>query len=318
MLSKPPVRLYNPLLQRRFGVPAQFVQPRRIHQLAGGAVRFGVIVGNGAGVADDVLDEGGEGVDGQVLANADVEDAVGRGVAQGVLGVFEDEEDGVRQVVDVQEFAFGGAAAPERNGRVRAVGRRALRLVKLTEQCRQDVARFKVKVIVRAVEVRGHQREEIVAVLFVVGLAQLDAGDLGDRVPLVRGLQWAGEQALLRHRLRGVLRVDAGGAEKEEALDAGLVGRGDDALLDGQVVADEVGRVLVVREDAPDTGRGEYDVGGLLGGEERAGGLRVAQVQFAGRPSHEVRVPGALQPSPHGGAYHATVAGDVDRCVFVF
>ena len=55
----------------------EFVQPRRVHQLAGGAVRLGVVVGDGAIVADDVLDEGGEGVDGEVLADADVEDAVG-------------------------------------------------------------------------------------------------------------------------------------------------------------------------------------------------------------------------------------------------
>jgi hypothetical protein len=45
----------------------------------------------------------------------------------------------------------------------------------------------------------------------------------------------------------------------------------DDVGLDGEVVADEFGRVAVVGEDAADLGGGEEDVVGLFCGEE---GLR--------------------------------------------
>ena len=152
-------------------MPSKFVQPGRIYQLAGGAVGLSVVVGDGAIVTNDVLNEGGEGVDGEVLTDTDVKDAVGGGVAEGVLRVFKDEEDSICQVVHVQEFALGRAAAPERDGRVGAVGRGALRLVKLAEQGGQDVTRLEVEVVVRTVEVGRHQREEIVAMLPMVGLA---------------------------------------------------------------------------------------------------------------------------------------------------
>ena len=46
------------------------------------------------------------------------------------------------------------------------------------------------------------------------GLAELDAGDLGDRVRLVGGPERAGEDGLLVHRLLGQPRTDTGPAEK--------------------------------------------------------------------------------------------------------
>jgi hypothetical protein len=47
-------------------------------------------------------------------------------------------------------------------------------------------------------------------VLDAVCLAHLDADDLGDGVALVGGLERAGEQGVLRDRLRRELGVDAG------------------------------------------------------------------------------------------------------------
>lgn len=48
-------------------------------------------------------------------------------------------------------------------------------------------------------------------------LTQLDAGDLGDRIPLIRGLQRTGEQRFLADRLLGELRVDTAAAQKQQA-----------------------------------------------------------------------------------------------------
>src|SRR5207245_10923763 len=49
-----------------------------------------------------------------------------------------------------------------------------------------------------------------------VGLAQLEPCDLGDCVPLVRRLEWTGQQRAFRHRLRRQSRVDARRAEKDQ------------------------------------------------------------------------------------------------------
>lgn len=74
------------------------------------------------------------------------------------------------------------------------------------------MAIFRVKVVVWTVEVGWHHAAVVAAMLAVVALAQLDPGDLGDRVGLVGRLEDAGEQRLLLHRLLRMLGVDARGA----------------------------------------------------------------------------------------------------------
>ena len=97
-----------------------------------------------------------------------------------------------------------------------------------------------------------------------VGLAQLDAGDLGQRVPLVGRLERAGQQIVLADRLRAVARVDAGGAEEQELAHAHGVGGADQVELDQQVVGEEVDRAGGVGEDAADPGGGDdHDLGRL-------------------------------------------------------
>ena len=79
---------------------------------------------------------------------------------------------------------------------------------------------FEIEIVAGTVEVGRHRRDEIGAVLPAIGLAQLDPGDLGDRVPFVRRLQRAGQQRVFGDRLRRELRVDAGRAEEQQLLDA--------------------------------------------------------------------------------------------------
>ena len=69
---------------------------------------------------------------------------------------------------------------------------------------------LQVEIVARPVEIGRHGRDEVAAVLAAIGLRQLDAGDLGDGVPLVGRLQRAGEQRVLGDRLRRELRIDAG------------------------------------------------------------------------------------------------------------
>ena len=88
------------------------------------------------------------------------------------------------------------------------------------DQGRQHVAIGGVVVVARGIQIGGQllrrrlrlQADGIKAVLPAQRLTQLDAGDLGDRVPLVGGLQRAGEQRFLADRLLGELRVDAAAA----------------------------------------------------------------------------------------------------------
>lgn len=93
------------------------------------------------------------------------------------------------------------------------------------------------------------------AVLLAVVLRELEAGDLRDGVRLVRGLERPRQQAFLGHRLRSVLRVDAGAPEEEHALHAGRVGPVDAIGRDREVIVEKFRRLSVVAWDAADLGR---------------------------------------------------------------
>ena len=181
---------------------------------------------------------------------------------EGCVGGFvevEQEDAGLGEVVRVEEFAAWGSGAPDDDlGGVGGLG-----FGGLADEGREDVGVGEVEVVAGAVEVGGHGGEVARAVLAVVAPAHLDAGDLGEGVGAVGGLEGSGEEAGLGHGLGGELGVDAGGAEEEEAVHLGAVGGFDDVALDGEVVADEVGGVSVVGEDSAYLGCGEDDVFGL-------------------------------------------------------
>ena len=126
-----------------------------------------------------------------------------------------------------------------------------------------DVAGGEVEIVAGAVEVGRHRADEVGAELAAIGLAQLDAGDLGQGVPLVGGLQRAGEEVFLPDRLGAIARVDAGAAEEQELGDADRVGGADQVELDAQIVGEEVDRPAGVGQDAADPGGGDDDHVGL-------------------------------------------------------
>ena len=61
-----------------------------------------------------------------------------------------------------------------------------------------------------------HQTYCIETVLLTKDFAQLDTGDLGNGIPLIRGLKSAGEQRLLLDKLLEGLRMDAAAAQKQQ------------------------------------------------------------------------------------------------------
>ena len=163
-------------------------------------------------MAHHALGELGQLADGLIDAGADVHEAVGQ---VGGRDVLEQEDHGRGQVVDVQQLAPRTAGAPQHDRRVRparravGVGQAELGFVELADHGRQHVARAQVEVVAGAVEVGRHERQVVGAVLPVETAAQLDAGDLGDRVGAVGLFEGTGQQVLLFERLRRLARVDA-------------------------------------------------------------------------------------------------------------
>lgn len=184
--------------------------------------------------------------------------------------------------------------------------------MKLAQQCRDDVTVFRVVVVARAVQIGRHHRQIFRAVLAVVAPAHFDTGNLGKRVGPVGGLQRAGEQAVFAHRLRRHLGVDAARAEEHESRHAVLPRAVDHIGLDRQIVADELGRVAVVGDDAAHLGRGQEDVFRPVLGEKGIDRSGVGQIEFGVGALQDVRVALAFEIADDGGADQTAVAGDVD------
>ena len=180
------------------------------------------------------------------------------------------------------------------------------------QERRQDVALFEVEVVVRPVEIRRHRADEVEAVLAAVVGAELQSGDLGERVAFVRRLQRASEQRVFSERLRRVLRVNTRAAEEEEFRYAELGGGLDDVVLDAEIIEEELDLKRGVGLDAADPCRCEDDVRGPLLTEEGAHGDGVLQLQFCVRAGEDAP---ARQPRivpQQRAACEATVPGDED------
>uniref|UniRef100_A0A8R7R825 Uncharacterized protein n=1 Tax=Triticum urartu TaxID=4572 RepID=A0A8R7R825_TRIUA len=219
------------------------------------------------------------------------------------------EDHRVGKVIDMQEFTQRGARSPHDDlGGIGGLG-----LVEAADEGGQDVRVLRVEVVLGAVEVGGHGGDGVEAVLDAVGLAHLDAGDLGDGVPLVGGLERAGEEGALRDGLRRELGVDAGGAEEEELADGAAAERGvDDVGLDLEVGGDEVGGEGGVGVDAADLGGGEHDVAGPLGGEEGLDGGLAGEVELGVRADDHVGEAEREEAAQDGRAHQPAVARHED------
>ena len=142
------------------------------------------------------------------------------------------------------------------------------------------------------------QADRIKAVLPAQRLTQLDAGDLGDRVPLIGGLQGPSEQRFLANRLLGELRVDAAAAQKQQAPHAAAPGRFDHISLDLEVVEQEVSRISVVGLNAAHLGPRQHHHRGLLLHKPALHGRAVFQIQLgAAWPATKMRSAGVIRQS---------------------
>ena len=149
------------------------------------------------------------------------------------------------------------------------------------------------------------------AVLLSVGLAELDAGDLGDRIPFVRRLQRSGEQRLLFDRLRGQFRIDAGGTEEQETVDAGQMRGMNDVRFDHQIVVDEIGRERIVGVDAADLCGGQHNRVGTILPQPRLDAGLITQIHGLAIGLEDF-VTALGQTTGDRGPDHALVSGDPD------
>ena len=282
------------------------MQARHIQQLARRAVGLARIEHDLARETHHALHQRRQLGDGHILTHAHIDDAF-------VLVALHQKQTGIGQIVHMQKLAPRRARAPHHHLR------RAARpgLVELADQRRQHMGIGQIEVIPRPVEIGRHQRDGVEAVLAPVGLTQLDAGDLGDRIPLVGGLQRPGEQAILGHRLGRELGVDAGRAQELQLAHPIAPGGIDHRRLDLQVVAQEIRRIAVVGMDAAHLRRRQKHILRPLGGEKRLHRSGIAQVQFGMTTQQQIAKSGLFQPAHNRAAHEAAMTGDENAAVLI-
>ena len=236
----------NPSRSGVLRAPAQRIDARNVQKLARRAVGPRRVKLDPAAIADHVGNDAGEFGNGHVLAGSDIEELQ-------IRIAFHDEDAGIGQIVDREEFAPRRAGAPNRHARI-AVD---LGLVETPQQSRRNVAVLRMIIVARPVEIGRHHRDEVGAILQPIGFAQFDAGDLGDRVPLIGRLQRPRQQHFRRHRLRRQPRIDAGRAEIDEFLHAAAISGANRIERDRQIVGEEIGGKRAVGADAADFARGD-------------------------------------------------------------
>lgn len=227
--------------------------------------------------------------------------------------VFQKEDTGIGHVISMQEFPQGGARAPDAHlGKSLSLG-----LMETADHGRDHMAVFRVIIVTCAVEVRRHGADGVKAVLLAVGLAHLDARDLGQGIGIIGGLQGSGEQVLLFDGLRAELGIDAGRPQKEEFFYAILPGTMDDVVLDLEVLIDELGRIGGIGVDTAHLGSSQNDVVRFFSRKKVAYGLLLSKIKFRMAANAQIFIPRTAQGPADGAAHQTTMPGHKEFTVFL-
>lgn len=145
-----------------------------------------------------------------------------------------------------------------------------------------------IVVVTGSVHVARHWQEDASSVLLPKRLREPDSGDLGDRIRLVRRLERPVHVVLLPHRLRSLPRIDAGTAEQHRALDIEREASLEYAILDFQVVEEEVEGRCNVSSDPSDLSGSEEYVPRARHAEKSLNRVRIPQVQLVSTSENEL------------------------------
>ncbi len=176
---------------------------------------------------------------------------------------------------------------------------------------------LQIVIVVRPIHVRRHGADEIAAVLPPIRLAQFDARDFGDGIPLVRRLQFAGEKKFLLQRLRCELGINAGTAEEQKFFNARQLRGVDQIVLNLEIFKKKFRRLRAVRVDAADLGRRDENKFRLCLRKKFLHGGGVQQIDFLLSPANEVFETLPLKFAPDGAAHQSVVSGHINARIFV-
>ncbi len=180
-----------------------------------------------------------------------------------------------------------------------------------------DVRFGRMEVVVDPEQIRRHRRDEVLAVLPSVHLAQFQAGNLGNGVAFVCRLERCGQQTVLRDRLGRKLRIDTRASQEQELLDTVLGGRVNHVGCEYQILVEKIGLARGVRMDSSHSCCRVEHVIDFLFLEESVHGSLIEEVEFRPVTCDEIVMPARVQFPNDRGADETAVTRDEDSSVFI-
>ena len=177
---------------------------------------------------------------------------------------------------------------------------------------RHNVGSLQIIVVMRSVQVCRHTADKVVSILSLVKFAHLQPGDLGDRIGLVRHLERAGKQRVLRDRLRRHLGVDTGASQKQQLFHLKIMAALDDITLDLHIFIGKFRRRRIVGVDASHfcSSQNDHIRSFLL--KEGSHRLLICQIQLLMCPSDHVCVAFGFQISDDRASHQSSVSCYID------
>ena len=115
--------------------------------------------------ADNLADCFGQLPDRLILPRTDINDRL-------LFIVVQQPKAGVGQILNVEELSLRGPGPPDLNGRIFAPRCRNPAIVELSDQRRHHVGACEIELVAWAIQIGGHGRYEVAAVLPPVGVAR--------------------------------------------------------------------------------------------------------------------------------------------------
>src|ERR1035437_1425213 len=267
----------KPLLKNYFWPPPQPENLRAIQSSFRGAVRFGYVPLDGAGVPGHFHYHCRKVLERNQLPAPDVDQPE-------IFRVVHQDETRFRKVIRKQKLPRWLSCSPKSHAGQQTQGP----LVNSPDHARNYVRILRVIAIPYPIEICGHHADEVAPIFLAIRLAKLDSGDLRQSVTLVRGFERPSQEIFLKNRILSEFWVGARAAKKQKLLDAVIFRVFENIHLNPHVVKHEFHWFCRIGDNSSDFGRAVKDILRLITTERPFDHLAVCQVHLPVAPGDQI------------------------------
>src|ERR1035437_840629 len=296
----------KPLLKNYFWPPPQPENLRAIQSSFRGAVRFGYVPLDGAGVPGHFHYHCRKVLERNQLPAPDVDQPE-------IFRVVHQDETRFRKVIRKQKLPRWLSCSPKSHAGQQTQGP----LVNSPDHARNYVRILRVIAIPYPIEICGHHADEVAPIFLAIRLAKLDSGDLRQSVTLVRGFERPSQEIFLKNRILSEFWVGARTAEKQKLLNTAFSRVFEDIHLDSHVVKHEFHRFRRISDNSAHSCRAVKDILGLIAAEGPPYLRGACQIDLLMTPGDQITVATRREGAADCTSHQTPVPGDQNTRILV-